>query len=325
MRTLKFATRLSGLALAAIGVGTIGARAADLPAAAPTYKAPAAVPFTWAGIYIGAHGGYGWSTDQSSFYGFGISSSLHPKGGFGGGQIGYNTYLRGNWVLGYELDLSGGDINGSGPSSLGTTFSAASKIDYFGTARARLGYAFDHWLLYGTAGTAWAHNTLHETAIGGAGLDVFGRDQFYLGWTVGGGVEYALDRNWSVKAEYLYADLGKDRDTVFALGERTTQVTLNMVRAGVNYRFDGSAGATTPAAAYPVKAPPPTVASPWSGSYLGVQGGYGWGRSNVVNREIPGVPDTSSLAPTGGFGGFNTGDNWRFAPSWVFGLESETS
>lgn len=322
------ATLLGGVALAAIGVAATGARAADLPVAAPAYKVAGAVPFSWAGIYIGVHGGYAWGTDQSSFNGFGLSSSVKPQGGFGGGQIGYNTYLVGNWVRGYELDLSAGDIKESGPTSLPAMFSATSKTDYFGTARARLGYAFDHWLIYATGGAAWTHNTFSEIAVAGvgAGLDQFGRDQFYLGWTAGAGVEYALDRNWSVKAEYLYADLGQEKDTVFPFGERSTELTLNMLRVGVNYRFDGSAGGTPIASAYPVKAPPQVVASPWSGSYVGAHAGYGWGASNVVEGIVPVAPaDTSSLAPSGGFGGVQTGYNWYLAPNWVFGLESETS
>jgi outer membrane immunogenic protein len=325
MRGLKFATLLSGVALAAMSVATTGVCAADLPVASPVYKAPVVVPFSWAGVYIGAHGGYAWGTDISSFLGFGVASSVNPKGGFGGGQIGYNTYFTGNWLLGYELDLSGGDVNVSGPSWLPTAFSATSKTDYFGTARARVGYGIDRWLLYATGGAAWAHNTFDETAIA-SGVTVFGRNQFYLGWAAGAGVEYALDRNWSVKAEYLYAGFGKERDTVFALGDRSTELTFNMLRLGVNYRFDGSAGAAPVASPYPVKAAPPVGLSPWFGSYVGGGGGYGWGHSNVVNGEIPGVPtDTSSLSPSGGFGSTQTGYNWHIAPNWVFGLESETS
>jgi outer membrane immunogenic protein len=323
MRSLKLATLLNGVALA-ISVPMTGADAADLPIAQPAYKAPVVAPFTWDGVYIGAHGGYVWGTDTSSFPGFGVASSLNPKGGFGGGQIGYNTYLTSNWLIGYELDLSGGNLDVSGPSWLPTAFSATSKTDYFGTARARVGYGIDHWLLYATAGEAWAHNIFDETAIG-SGAVVFGRNQFYLGWTAGAGVEYALDRNWSVKAEYLYADLGKEWDTVFSFSERSTELTLNMLRLGVNYRFDGSAGAPV-ASAYPVKAAPPVAVSPWFGSYFGVQGGYGWGQSNVVNSEIPTTPaDTSNLSPSGPFGGIQSGYNWHIAPNWVFGLDSESS
>jgi outer membrane immunogenic protein len=322
---LKRVTLLSGVALTAMSVASTGTRAADLPVATPAYKAPVVAPFSWAGVYIGAHGGYGWGVDTSAFPGFGLSSSVNPKGGFGGGQIGYNNYFEGNWLLGYELDFSEGDIAGSGPSWFPTAFSAASKTDYFGTARARVGYGIDHWLLYATVGAAWAHNTFDEAAVG-SGLVAFGRNQFYLGLAGGAGVEYAFDRNWSVKAEYLYAAMGKERDTVFFFGERSTELTLNMMRLGVNYRFDGSAGVTPPASAYPLKAPPPTAESPWFGSYAGIHGGYGWGQSNVVNGEIPATPaDTSSLTPTGGFVGTQTGYNWHIAPRWMFGLESETS
>ena len=315
---LRLAALAGGAACAAVGVAA-DAQAADLPVA-PVYKAPVVAPFSWAGVYIGVHGGYGWGTHTSSYNGGVVTSSLDPKGGFGGGQIGYNTYLTGNWVLGSVLDVSAGDYDQSGPSIAPAPASATTSIDYFGTARARLGYAFDRWLLYATGGTAWAHNKFSET-ITGSGVEAFGRDQFHLGWTAGAGVEYALDRNWSIWGEYLYADLGQEQDSIPISGLRTTDLTLNLVRFGVNYRFDGSApGAMAPA--YPVKAQPP-VASPWSGSFVGVHGGFGWGRTSVVQGNLP--LDTSSLDPSGAFGGFHTGYNWRLAPSWVFGLESETS
>ena len=299
------------------------ALAADLPVKAPVATEPM---FDWSGVFIGVNGGYGFGRDRS-FYDSAppITSSLDPKGGFFGGQIGYNYFFAPRWMIGYEADVSAGNIRNTGSvfNPFGSTIGANSKTDYFGTARARLGYAVDHWLIYATGGTAWAHNKFLEAVIA-TGVVLVGRDQFYYGWTAGAGVEYALDRNWSVKAEYLFADLGKNTD-VASLGGgsvlRTTEQKLNLVRFGLNYRFDGSAPAAD-SSLYPLKARPMQALSPWSGSYVGVHGGYGWGHSAVFDS---GNLNTSSLDPSGGFGGFQVGYDWQFRPNWIFGLVSETS
>jgi len=187
-----------------------------------------------------------------------------------------------------------------------------SKIDYFGTARTRLGYAPGPWLFYGTGGLAWAHNRFREVAP----AIRFDADQFYVGWTVGGGVEYAFAPRWSVKAEYLYANFHENRDA-FEAFPRTIDPTTSAVRVGLNYRLGGvdSGGIL-----YPVKAPALTTA--WSGSYIGLQGGYAWGHEPVIDGVFG---QASSLNPSGGFGGSQTGYNWLIAPRCVFGLESETS
>jgi len=303
------------------------ALAADLPVKAPVFSAP--VPFSWAGIYVGANGGYAWGRDRSEYGVPGataLTTALDPQGALGGVQVGYNAYFSPNWLLGYELDFSGGDIKASGLASDLTP--ANSKTDYFGTARARIGYAADHWLIYGTGGAAWTHNKFVESAPGTPGDSIFTRNQYYVGWVAGAGVEYAVDRNWSLKAEYLYANLGKEKDGTLPAGvstvSRFTEQTLNVVRIGVNYRFDDSApNAAT--SAYPVKASPVAVASAWSGNYVGANAGYGWGRFDAFDSVGLGGPQTISLNPAGGFGGFQTGYNWHFAPRWIVGLESEIS
>src|SRR6266446_3880424 len=125
------------------------ALAADLGKPPPAYKAaPLAPVFTWTGFYLGVHGGYGWSS--SDVFGIGVFDSL--KGGFGGGQIGYN-YQMNNFVLGIEGDGAWADISQS--------FDGANfKFDALASLRGRLGVAFGNALLYGTAGGGWAHSKL---------------------------------------------------------------------------------------------------------------------------------------------------------------------
>src|SRR5689334_22240363 len=114
------------------------ASAADMPPAM-TYKAAPANLFSWEGYYFGVHGGYGWGEHESVAVG---DITVKPKGGFGGVQAGYNSMIAPNWLLGSEIQVSGGDISDSLPGS------NRSKIDFFGVALARLGYTFDRTLIY---------------------------------------------------------------------------------------------------------------------------------------------------------------------------------
>lgn len=196
---------LAGLGLAALL--TAPAAAADLSYPAPAAYAPAPV-FTWTGFYIGANAGYGWGE---------ADRSPDVDGFIGGLQAGYNWQGAGPLVLGIEADLQYADVS-----------SSVFTLDYFGTVRARLGYAFDQFLVYGTGGFAYGRGTFETFGLSNS------QNQF--GWTVGAGAEYAIDNNWSVKGEYLYVDLGEETySTLF--GPRDVGTTANVLRAGVNYRF----------------------------------------------------------------------------------------
>lgn len=212
----------SGIVAATLLAG-LPAFAADLPQAYPT-KAPEpiiAVPaFSWTGFYIGANAGYMWGSGQDGING------LDPEGWLGGGQLGFNYQFGNNVVLGAEADFQGSDISDSG--DIFDIYGTRSKMDYFGTVRGRVGYAFDNVLPYVTGGFAWGHNKVTDTDF-----DLSSENTHY-GWTVGGGVEYALTNNWTVKAEYLYMDLGQEYYD--SIGE-DVGLTSSTARLGVNYKF----------------------------------------------------------------------------------------
>lgn len=177
-------------------------------------KAPVA-PAGWTGPYIGVHGGYAWGSFDTN-----TPESLEPSGGFGGIQSGYNWQLSRNWVIGVEGDASWGSIRQ-------TAGAINVDVDAMGTVRARLGYAMNNVLFYGTAGLAWAHaDSNTATAI---------RDQFYVGWAAGAGIEYALSSRWSAKFEYLYADYGTIND-VNAGPAFNAALDVHTVKVGLNYR-----------------------------------------------------------------------------------------
>jgi outer membrane immunogenic protein len=107
--------------------------------------------------------------------------------------------------------------------------------------RGRLGYASDGWLLYGTAGYAYGQLDTNANASAGPATATFNARDFMDGWTAGGGVEVQLAPRWSLKGEYLYVDLGRASHSFAFAGLPTltdsAHVTLNVVRAGVNFRF----------------------------------------------------------------------------------------
>lgn len=205
------------------------------------------------------------------------SSSL--SGGVFGIQAGYNWQFNSRWLLGVETDINFTSISGSATSApyrialVTAQNNVEQNIDWFGTVRARLGFlATDRLLVYGTGGFAYAQvregSTLTAlTEQGAFGLgSAFGcqavtnsaptcfvgsSSRTATGWTAGGGLEYALWDNFTLKAEYLYVNLGRGSVNVVALDNSVfgpgipkasftaafDRPDLNIVRVGFNYKF----------------------------------------------------------------------------------------
>jgi outer membrane immunogenic protein len=253
----KYGLGLLGLTLTSV-VAIASANAADMYVPGPVgpggYKDAPWAP-TWAGFYVGANGGYGWSNTNRNITltdtvtsAFDIFKGADPAGGFGGGQIGYN-FQRDHFVFGVEVDLQGSGIGDSVTTSPtrfpGAIGSVTSDLDWFGTVRGRLGYAFDRALIYGTGGFAFGgiHDRVHyDNGVGNNAT--FNNDNTQTGYVVGGGVEYKIAPAWSVKAEYQYINLGNDQLTSTFVnvpkdGAKLTEIdhTYNTVRVGLNYHI----------------------------------------------------------------------------------------
>jgi opacity protein-like surface antigen/outer membrane receptor protein involved in Fe transport len=201
--------------------------------------AVARVPYSWTGLYLGLNAGYAGATVTNTIAGGGLdgSGSANIPGGIGGAQIGYN-YQFGAAVFGFEADFDGTMATKSGPTittPAGVT-NGTDQIPWVGTLRGRLGWAFDRYMLYATAGGA-AAELVSSVNVGGIGsaLTTF----THGAWTVGGGLEVGLTDNLSARLEYLYLDTGNI--FVAQVGPPTVTVTgrvqENLVRAGLNYRF----------------------------------------------------------------------------------------
>jgi outer membrane immunogenic protein len=212
----------AGLGLIALGFAS--AHAADL-AAAPYTKAPAlAAPvINWTGFYIGAMGGYAKEN---------TSNGLALSGGLAGGTVGYK-WQTDKLVLGIEGDAAW--TNFGQTAGIPGFLTVSSRASDVGTVRGRVGVAFDQFLLYGTAGYAWADNKITTTALGVS----FSDSHVHSGWTAGAGVEVMFMPHWSVKAEYLYRSFSSQ--TYFATqlppGFATGTLNVNSGQVGVNYHF----------------------------------------------------------------------------------------
>jgi len=201
--------------------------AADLPRKAPIYVAPG---FSWSGFYVGINGGYGWGKSNWSLTGTtATTGDFDVNGGLVGGTVGYNLQT-GNWVWGLEGDFDASWIKGADTATCGGS-GCETKNSWFATARGRIGYAWDRWLPYLTGGAAFGDVKM-TTPLGG------GETETRIGWTVGGGVEYAFLGAWSAKLEYLYADLGTAScSAANCVADFDVKFKTNIVRAGLNYRF----------------------------------------------------------------------------------------
>lgn len=216
------------VAALAMAVAAPAVQAADL-GGRPSYKdEPDYGPprYLWTGMYVGLQAGYGWG-DSRHVDANGVATSRFDTDGFvGGGTLGFN-YQTGQIVWGLETDISYADVSGS-TSVLG--FGYTSSMDWLWTVRGRIGLDMNGWMPYITGGLAVAD--ISASSLGGAASN----SDTKAGWTVGGGVEVKMDRNWSFKAEYLFVDLG-DLSVPTPTPIKADFDNLHIVRAGINYKF----------------------------------------------------------------------------------------
>lgn len=259
-----------GAAALLVGAAT-GASAADLAlrGAPPAYELPPVVEFSWTGFYAGVNAGFGFSSNRHSTFcldptgvngGAGCTTlpdlNTDGEGFVGGGQVGVNMAIGGGFVAGIEADIQythirrtstvAGDFPLVG-GGIGTAdaYTATQRLDYLGTVRARLGYAFDRLLVYGTGGLAYGDVLSRQTVLGPAGTSFYaaGRRSTDVGYAAGGGIEYAFTDSLTGKAEALYYDLGRTTlasgsvpATGFVRGASFDTAGV-IARAGLNYRF----------------------------------------------------------------------------------------
>jgi len=237
-----------GIGIAAgTALSVCSAAAADLPMpakapppTAPVAYAPAAV-YNWTGFYLGGNLGAGLGNSSWSDPVTGANNSFNSKVGFlGGGQVGAN-YQWNQLVLGVEGDFDwakGMGLSGSGVDSIGNGINTG--VNFTSTVTGRIGAAFDRLLIYGKGGLALAQdNSTFTDTFGNSASNTFMR----TGWTVGGGLEYALGANWTARVEYDYLGFGSQSlsfsTPTTPLYNTNAGLNVQEVKAGLNFKFGG--------------------------------------------------------------------------------------
>ena len=260
------------LAVVAAAVATT-AMAADLPVPAPAAPAyfPPPARYDWTGIYIGGNVGGGWANDVIDPT---TTTLLQPAGaqtkdtltGFlFGAQAGFNIEFS-PVVIGFEGTWNKATLTGeqSTPSPLiGGGFSELTndEIPWFATAAGRIGYAANDLLFYAKGGGAWARTEYTQSVTAGPVFTQQTLTDRRTGFLVGGGLEYGLTENFSIKIEYDYIGFGTKDYTFNNLGYTATpgapppvvitplgpfpvsiKSSLQMATVGINYRFNWAGG-----------------------------------------------------------------------------------
>jgi outer membrane immunogenic protein len=270
--------------VALTAVGTVVAQAADLPTrkeAPPVFVPP---PFTWTGFYVGLNAGAiirSGSNNNFSIFdpnagidgnfivnAFPFGDNGGGKTGFiGGGQAGYN-WQTGAFVLGVETDFDGTTLSRSF-NNVGVPFAGAgvpailagdflsvngkASLSWLGTTRGRVGFVVtpdNRLMIYATGGVAYGGGSSNFSVFDSTTGSFFtgNPSSTRVGWTIGGGVEYAITNNITIRGEYLYADLGSTTFNtvgnaaaatffpgVFASGKISYNASI--ARAAINYKF----------------------------------------------------------------------------------------
>jgi outer membrane immunogenic protein len=266
---------LIGAALLAILSSPLAA--ADLsrpaPAPAPVYtKAPPPMVFSWTGFYIGGNLGGHWGRDNTTtaadpvgWLAVGAATinattpgTVNPSGFEGGGQVGYNVQY-GSAVFGLEADAEymGGTaaraVTGFGAGvAAADVFTTSTQPRWIATFRGRLGIAMDRALLYATGGGAFSGVSTTDTFCSfscpaGVAADFASvtNNSGVWGWTVGGGIEWAITNNWIGRAEYLYVAFPTFTNSIpscaaCAVGSDISvshKYTENIGRVGLSYKL----------------------------------------------------------------------------------------
>lgn len=194
-------------------------------------------------------------------------ATTNKTGVIGGGQFGYNWQIGSSFLLGFEGDISGTGVRSSavvspvdpfGFATLTGTYSTDTK--WMASLRGRLGLTFDRVLVYATGGAAFASYNVGQTFTlvnptpgiffpnpGSSGTTAVGYSFTDVGWTLGGGLEWAIGNNWSIAGEYRHSRFPSHRialassDPSGQLGFTpiftTVRLTNDQATFRVNYRF----------------------------------------------------------------------------------------
>lgn len=295
------------------------AAAADLPRKMPVKAAPPAPVYDWTGFYVGGYYATGLRQSRAHTNSTNFPGSVDDnKAGWAGGlALGYNYQFAPNWLVGLEGDVGYLASKRSFRDWNDSYEVVGVKTSWLSTVRGRFGYVTGPSLIYATGGAAF---TRVEETFGNQSVPPAVHSSTKTGWTVGGGIETKLSRNWTTTTEYLYVDAGTSTfgTRPFALTPDTVTFKhqVHMLKTGFNYKLDGG-----PFEMFPFFGKPLSSPERWAGLYAGVNLGGGLAVSKL--RGGPSVPGEADLNGSGFAGGGQLGYNWIIFSNWVVGVEGD--
>ena len=316
-----------------------GSADAGATGAVAPYAGMLGTHYDWSGFYLGPNFGYGRvdtggvfendriipDTENPAFLDL---KNLRNRGLLGGGQAGYNVQT-GSILFGVEGDISGVDwddlfVDRQTPEDpAGPAVAAALNPDFLATLRGRVGLAADSWLFYATGGVAFLDGNFEDVTTSSR------KDISATGAVVGGGIEWGVTPNLSLKGEGLYLAFNDSTNLANVKGGVPgDHVDIGdgfVTRVGANWRF-GPQNAGAPSGGYRLAALPMAgTRYNWSGTYVGAQvGDGGLTTDGIFNAGI--IPsetiDLRDVNDLGVVGGGQIGSNWQTG-SFVFGIEGD--
>ena len=239
---------LVGVALFGAVMGSAQAADQSVPRGPASYYPNAYYPTSidWTGFYVGLQGGGAFGSARWTDPFSGVADDPKPTSFVGGGQVGVN-WTRDSLLLGVEADFTGTQLDDSATDGLGFTHNV--RTTWMSLVTGRLGYAVNRYLAYVKGGAAFANERNTVTTPTGGFADSGMTTQY--GWTIGGGLEYAISPNWSAKVEYDFVDFPSQNIVLVGcafpfpgnvcrgLGSQPATVEYNIqkVIGGINYRF----------------------------------------------------------------------------------------
>ena len=224
---------------AALTMLAANAVAADFDQPAP------AGGYDWSGVYVGATAGYNWGKDRTAesgtWLGFPVNAvfGYDLDGASGGVKAGVN-FQSGAFVYGAEADIEAANITGGFVDRVQNAGIGKDKYDWQASIRARMGYAADRTMFYGTGGVSFAHieNTYSQVLFAPNVSESF--DKVRTGWTIGGGVDYALTDKVILGAEYRYTNYNAFSNVSSSAFPGVTgeqNPASHAIRLSVSYKF----------------------------------------------------------------------------------------
>jgi opacity protein-like surface antigen len=206
----------------------------------PAIPAPAVAPVNWSGFYIGGNIGGAFARGSVSDSLFQLGDTMSQTGFLGGAQAGFN-YQFGSFVVGVEWDFDGTSLNATGPTlvtMIGTSWQGSANTDWVSTVAARVGMTTGALFVYGKVGGGWAEDSARATNLSTGGS--LSASNTTDGWLGGIGIEWAFAPNWSTKLEFYYIGLQSWTlsGPTFAADSFTVVRNIEMLKAGINYRFN---------------------------------------------------------------------------------------